>query len=76
MPTVNHFLSLPSELYTELQEIARVRGMSMSDFVLESLMKNADAHLPLQHASTSLPYASQSGRETSRHMKHQLALSS
>ena len=55
MPHVNHFLSLPSDLYAEFSEIARLRGMSMSDFMLESLIKNADAYLQPEGKHAAVP---------------------
>ncbi len=50
MSHVNHFLTLPADLYAELREIAHLRGMSLSDFMLECLMKNSDAHLQMREA--------------------------
>ena len=44
MPSVNLFLSLPSDLHAELYEFARQRGISLSDIVIESLLDNAEAH--------------------------------
>ena len=44
MQHVNHFVSLPSDLHAELCDFARQRGISLSDMVIESLLKNAEAH--------------------------------
>lgn len=55
MPYVNHFISLPLDLHSELSEIARQRGISLSDILFESLLNAAEEHRPLLNPP-SLPY--------------------
>lgn len=55
MPFVNHFISLPLDLHTELAEIARQRGISLSDILFESLLNAAEDHRPLLGLG-SMPY--------------------
>ncbi len=66
MPHVNYFLSLPVDLYAEFCEIARLRGMSLSDFVIESMIENAEAHLHDGNGKTTPPPPHQSNKEAAQ----------
>lgn len=62
MAYVHHFISLPLDLHSELTEIARQRGISLSDILFESLLNAAEEHRPLlDTASLSYPFLGDAG---------------
>lgn len=44
MHHVNHFIALPLDLHKELCEIARERGINVSDFLVESVLNAVEDH--------------------------------